>query len=787
MIGKNVSHYRVIEKMGQGGMGTVYKAQDTKLDRSVALKFLPPHLNQTEDEKKRFIHEAKAASALQHNNICTIHEINETEDGQMYIVMDCYEGESLKDKIDRDPLPMEEALDIAIQIARGLEKAHAKGIVHRDIKPANVLITQDNQVKIVDFGLAKLAGRTMLTKEGTTLGTVSYMSPEQTEGADVDHRADVWALGIMLYEMLTGERPFKGDYEQAVIYSILNENPVSVTKINPAVPEQLEKIVLKALAKKPAERYASIQEFLKDLSTLTGDQTASASSITRKSIFSEKRNYVYAGFVLILLVIGLNIGGLRDFIVGGGSSGDNIRLAVLPFANLTGDPEQEYLCDGFTQEMISQLGRLHPENLSVIARSSVMRYKEGDTPIDQIGRELDVDYVLEGSTRRDQDEIRISADLIKVSDQTRLWGHIFERKFSSILKVQSEVAENVAQALALNLLPSQKAHVASAESVDPEAYEAYLKGQFHLANMTPEDMDMAMQYFELARKEDPDFALAYVGIAMGWMVRNQFGAVLPKDAVPKAEEAALKALELDSTVAEVHYALACLKTWHTWEINDAEKSFEKAIELNPNYPDARAFYSHYLLIMHRPDEAVQQIERALELDPFNPMLQSLYGVDLMLMRRYDAAIEQFKKVLKTAPYQGLALSNLPTAFHQKGLYEKSMQSLMDYYKAIEFQPGIEALSRGYEQAGYTGAITSAAELWESLSQSTYIIPWICIELYAYAGNKEKTLDWLEKGFETGDPNIPYMGVFPQIIDLVGDEQRYQELLRKMNLPVGDIK
>lgn len=790
MIGKTISHYKIIQKIGSGGMGTVYKAQDTKLDRHVALKFLPPHLSQAEAEKKRFIHEAKAASALDHPNICNIYEINETKDGQLFIVMACYEGESLKEKIEQGPLPLEEALDIAGQIATGLEKAHAKRIVHRDIKPANILITEDGVVKIVDFGLAKLAGRTMLTKEGTTLGTVDYMSPEQTEGADVDHRADVWALGIMIYEMLTGERPFKGDYEQAVIYSILNENPVSVTKINPAVPEQLEKIVLKALAKKPAKRYANIKEFLKDLTAVTDDQTQSAAGSTRKSVFHEKRNYIFAGLVLILLVISLNIGELRDFIVGEGSSGQHIRLAVLPFANLTGDPEQEYLADGFTQEMILKLGRLHPENLSVIARSSVMRYKTGNSPVDQIGKELNVGYVLEGSTRQEGEMINISAELIRVDDQTQLWGKAYTREVKSILRLQSEVAQRIAETLALKLLPDERTSLTVAQEVDPEAYAAYLKGSNHWKKLTPQGCNTAEQYFKLALEKDASYAAAYEGLAWVWIVRQQMGITAPQEAGPKAKEAAQQALALNDRFAGAHEALAVVKTWVDWDWDRARQSWQRALELNPNKANAQAYYAHFLIIMGETAKAVQHSKKAVELDPFNPFFHAMRGMVLSFARRWDEARVAADTALALQPSNGLAKAVLRNVLLGTGKLKEHHEEWMEIQLETRKDDAewVEAFEQGLEQGGYTRAEYNIAELLASRYrefgwQGDNVRAIVVAGRYFDAGNREKTIEWLEKAYEERDPNLLYRVRNPFFYDSLNAEPRFRELLRKMNLPV----
>ncbi|MBL7075535.1 protein kinase, partial [candidate division KSB1 bacterium] len=420
MIGKTISHYKILEKLGEGGMGVVYKAEDIKLKRTVALKFLPPELTRDEETKERFIHEAQAASALQHNNVSTIHEIDETDEGQMFICMDYYEGETLKDKIKHGPLKIEEALNIAVQVAKGLEKAHEQGIVHRDIKPANIMITNDGVVKIVDFGLAKLAGQTGLTRNDTTMGTVSYMSPEQTRGEGVDHRTDIWSLGVVLYEMITGQLPFKGEYEQAVIYSILNEDPEPVKALRTGIPMELERILNKALLKNAGERYQLVDKMLDDMRWL------------QKS-----------------LEIGIIEQRLTKIV-----SPYRCRIAVLPLTNISPNPEDEYFADGMTEELISTLSKIN--ELRVIARTSIMQYKNIAKSVAEIGRELKVGNVLEGSIRKAANKLRITVQLIDSQSQEYLWSQDYDREFKDIFTIQSDIAHRVADALRVQLMGGEQ-------------------------------------------------------------------------------------------------------------------------------------------------------------------------------------------------------------------------------------------------------------------------------------------------------------------------------------------
>jgi TolB-like protein len=459
----------------------------------------------------------------------------------------------------------------------------------------------------------------------------------------------------------------------------------------------------------------------------------------------------------------------------------SVRLAVLPFQNLTGDPEQEYLSDGLTQEMIAQLGRLHPASLSVIARTSVMRYKKTDKSVDQIGRELGVDYVLEGSARREGARIRISAELIQVRGQSQLWAESYENELAGMLALQSEVARKVAGSLALKLLPAEQARLANVRAVNPEAHDAYLKGLHHWYKFTPGDLNTAQQYFELALAKDPNYAPAYAGIALVWDGRQGIGITPPGEAAPKAKAAALKAVALDDTAAEAHYALACIKTWSDWDWTGAEPEFKRAIEINPSYPEARAYYSHFLMIMRRPEQAMPQMERALQLDPFNALLQGFYCGDLLYVRRYDEAIALCRKMLRTTPDSPFALGGLPLALSLRGMYPEALAAWKTYLTATYSDRDVEkALDRGYAEGGFAGAMRQAADALAARSRKTYVMPMDIAYLYVHAGEKGRALEWLEKSFERRDPTTPYIG--QPGFDSLRSEPRYQALLRKMNLP-----
>jgi non-specific serine/threonine protein kinase len=661
--------YRILEEIGQGGMGVVYKAEDLKLKRCVALKFLPPHLMDSPELKERFLIEAQAAAALSHPNICVIHEIGESEE-RPFIAMEYVEGETLRDRIKKGPLKPEEALDVVSQVPAGLGEAHGKGVIHRDIKSANIMVTAKGQAKVMDFGLAKLRGGSSLTKSQTTLGTVAYMSPEQARGDELDERTDIWSLGVVLYEMLAGKLPFRGEHDQTVIYSILHEEPESLKKSRTDMAPELEQIVGQALAKKKTERYQTMEEFRADLEAVAeGFRPLKAKRRVRRKIFGWDLIYLLrAALAVILVLLGLNVGGVRDRLLGRNASPARaIKMAVLPFANLTGDPEQEYLNDGVTQEMITQLGRLHPQSLSVIARTSVMRYKKGDTPIDQIGRELGVEYVLEGSAQREANRVRITAELIQVRDQTQLWADTYEHEISGFRGVQSEVAQSVAKALALRLLPAEQTRLASARTVNPEVYDAYLKGMFYVSQNNPESFEKGMRYLHQAVEIDPAEPLAYLGLAEGYTTLGHGGAE-QLDSFPRAKAAAEQALKLDPEMAGAVGVLADVALYYEWDWVRAEKLFKRALELNPSLAMTHYHYAWYLVIFDRLDEAIAEHKLARDLDPLRALNTGWLGDLYNYAGRYDEAIVEAKKAIELNPKFWPSYKILSRAYSKKGMH-----------------------------------------------------------------------------------------------------------------------
>ncbi len=651
MIGQTISHYKILEKLGEGGMGVVYKAEDTKLKRLVALKFLPSSIMASETEKARFIHEAQAAAALNHPNICTIHEIDEAE-GHLFIAMEFVEGQSLKAQIESGPLKLDEALGIAVQAAEGLQAAHEKKITHRDIKPANIMLTLKGQAKIMDFGLAKLAGRSALTKEGTTMGTIPYMSPEQARGENVDHRSDIWSFGAMLYEMITGQLPFKGEYEQAVMYSIMNMDPEPITGLRTGVPMELERIVNKALAKKTSLRYQNIADMLVDLRALQmrAKPDLVTQTLVKAKALARKQIRLYGGAAVLVILL---IGAAWLFWPKKQSKETFTSIAVLPFADMSSNKDQEYFCDGMTEEILTRLSKLR--ELKVIARTSVMRYKATDKSIKEIGAELGVATILEGSIRREGDDIRVTVQLIKVEDESHLWAENYKKKLAGVFDLQDEVSQAIAQALQVTLTPAKISALASTPPKNTAAYEYYLKGK-HLFNskyvpsLQESDFQAAVHMFNKALKSDSNYALAYVGLADACEIKYVFSGFSD----PKALELSLRnaeiAVKLDPNLAEAYAVLAhvCLNTPKP-DYDRVYKSLKTALRLNPNLAEANQSAGLFLWYLGLTHHAIKYFYRNLELDPFWMLSYPLSAACLMELGRLEEAAAQLQKLAEIEP------------------------------------------------------------------------------------------------------------------------------------------
>jgi len=737
------------------------------------------------EDKSRFLREAQAAAALNHPNICTIHAIDEV-DGQMFIAMEFIEGQSLREKIEAGPLKIDEAIRFAMQIADGLQAAHEKGITHRDIKSANIMITEKNQVKIMDFGLAKLArGGTMLTKEGMTLGTAAYMSPEQARGEVVDHRTDIWSLGVVLYEMISGRLPFRGEYEQAMMYSILNEEPEPLTALRTGAPMDLERIVNKAMSKKPEERYQHMDELLVDLRTIKKEfESGIVKERLIQTRFSRrKRTYLYGGVasLFVLLVVGglylwQSMKDKKKAI-----SPDKYRIAVLPLANISPDPQDEYFADGMTEELISTLSRI--DGLRVIARTSVMRYKEsGSKDVAEIGRELKVGTVLEGSVRKSANKLRITAQLIDVQTQEHLWSRDYDRVLQDVFAIQSDIAQQVAEALKVRLLTGEKGQIEKKATEDLEAYTLYLKGRYFWNKRTEADLNKAILYFEQAIKIDSSYALAYSGLADSYSLLANRGYLSPKEACPRAKAAATKAVEIDDMLAEAHASLAHVKMAYDWDWLVAEREFKRAIELNPSYATAHQFYARYLWEMERHDEAIAEIKRAEELDPLSLPISAGVGLALLKARRYDQAIEQLRKTQEMDPNFANAHLVLGWTYLRKGMGE---QAIAELQKMITLSGdsllAAAALVQAYAKLGKRREAQKRLDQVIELSKnrpakSSYFIA----ASYAELGEKDQALAWLQKAYDERNDFLLGIRSDPSFNSLRSDP-RFAALLKKVGL------
>lgn len=769
--------YRITQKMGEGGMGVVYKAEDTKLNRSVALKFLAPELTKNEAARERFTQEAQAASALDHPNICTVHEINETEDNQVFIAMACYEGESLKDKIATGPLEPEEVFNIAIQVAQGLAKAHTRGIVHRDVKPANVMITTDGIAKILDFGLAKLSGQVRLTQTGTTMGTVAYMSPEQAQGGEVDQRTDIWSLGVMIYEMLTGTLPFKGDHEQMVIYSVLNETPAPLGKLRKNIPEDLGKVIQKALAKNTDERYGRMDDLVDDLISVSKGYEPRMIALRplRAKLRKIKRAYLYSGLAVILIL--LIVSGSLLF-TGRAETIDSI--AVLPLPNTSGDPGQDYLYDSLTDQLIAELGQVSA--LRVIGRQSMIQYKDSKKSLPEIARELNVEALVEASVLMDGDQIIFTAKLIKAEPEQQLWSGNYEKNFKDVRILQSEVAQAIAREVKAELTQEEQSRFADVGEIDPEAYQNYLLGVFHWNNLS---IDKSMESFQKTIDKEPNFAPAYVGLSNCYWISHQFMNWPASEAWPKAKEAALKALEIDDKSAEAHAQLGLVLVMYDWDWKAAEKEFKLALELNENISMIYIWYSALMQYAGWHEEAISTIKKAEKLDPVSLIYMINLEIRYYNAGLYDQAIVQCHKILDMNPNYAPVYQYLCQIYSAQDMVE---DAILNSEKFVGFfgdmiNDGLPQLGCIYGRAGREAKAREILQRLQAESKQMYIPPFYFAWVHTGLGEKDKAFEWLEKASEEHDPRVLWYLRDPMFKSLRSDP-RHADLVKRVGFPTA---
>jgi len=762
--GKKLGRYEIRSQLGTGGMGEVYLAQDTMLDRKVALKILPPELAEDNDRMSRFVREAKSASALNHPNIITIHEIGEI-DGLHFIATEYIEGETLKARLETESLSLKSTLEIALQLASALDAAHRAGIVHRDIKPDNIMVRRDGIVKVLDFGLLKLTasntaqvdreGETKMrinTKVGVIMGTASYMSPEQARGQEMDGRTDIWSLGCVLYEMLTNQQAFQGETMTDVLANIIHQEPASILAHRRDTPAELERIIARTVRKNRDERYQSAKELFNDLQQLQTRLLVEAEII--RSGEAERVSQIQPSPFLS-------------------------SIAVLPFANLSAEKDNEYFSEGLTDEIIMNLSKL--QMLKVISRGSTTRYvKEGKTH-KQTASDLGVQYLLEGSVRRYGSDLRITAQLIDSFRDEYIWAETYRGTMKDIFDIQEKVAAEIAQALQLRLSPDEKQNLKKRFTENTGAYQLYLQGRFFWNKRSEEGLKTAIRHFELAIEKDPHYALAWAGIADSYSLLGEFGNIPRKDLYPKAKAAVNKALEIDNRLAEVHTSLASILMLSEWDWANSQKEFKLALELNPNYATAHHWYSQWFLNMGRLEESLQMISQAAELDPVSQAILKDKGLALYYNRHYDDAIEMARKTLELDPSYAAAHRLLSLAYQGKELFAEAMVE-NEKWGALTGNK-VEAAVTLAQLYAVSGQTEEARRLIADVTRDELVTQHINRGLalvYAALGENDLAFKCLEESFARHEEAILSLKVDPKV-DPLRSDPRFVDLLKKIGI------
>ncbi len=751
-------------------MGKVYLAEDTSLGRKVAVKFLSSNKAADPESRKRFVHEARAQAMLSHPNIATFHEVGEEGD-RVFIVMEYIEGQPLSRLVSSEKFSLPEIPDLAIQVGEGLQAAHEKGVVHRDIKPENVLVTSKHHAKITDFGLAKWKGASTLTQTGARIGTAYYMSPEQVEGKKVDHRTDIFSLGIVLYELLCARRPFEGDTETAVFYDLINNHPQPLARYARNLPEKLEQIVMKCLAKKPEERYQSAADLVADLKMLKRTSEIRV-SLTYPEKTKSKR----------WLTVGLATGGLAliamtgfHFLADKSEAIDSV--AVLPFVNVNANPDVEYLADGITENIINSLSSI--PRLKVVPRSTVFRYKGNQVDPQEVGAKLGVGAVLAGRVVQHGENLNIQVDLVDIGKRSQIWGEQYNRKLSDILVLQEEIIREIPRKLQIGLSESDREQLTKRYTENTAAYQLYLKGRYYFDKRTSEGVKKSIEYFLQAIERDSNYALAYAGLANSY--NPQDIKLPPREAYTMTKTAVIRALEIDDRLAEAHTAMARFLQNYEWDWAGAEKELKRAIELNPSGSEAHHIYAHHLVNVGRIEESLLESRKALELDSLDVLLNLHSGWNFLYARQFDQAIKKLQETAQMDPNFFRIYVYLGRAYVGKGVYDEALKA---FQKAIELEAGgSEAevmLGYCYAVSGRRPEATRILEKFKGLYEQNRASAYELAVIYAGLGGKSLALDWLEKAVAERSGSLMLLKVEP-IFDGIRADVKFTELLKKVGL------